>query len=113
MIDLTGIGALISTLTGLLVAGGSILLQRQRRSAIDTDEMEDELEVRTQQYQFAIRLIRAWEDYGADNGLEPLARPAELRAGYFQAQQQRKRRRASSDDDAGSDAGPTRHAARA
>lgn len=98
-IDLTGVGALISALTGLLVAGGSVLLQRQRRSVVDADEMEDELEVRTRQFQAAMRFIRTLEDDRASySDLPALRRPAELKAGYFQAQQARgrgKRRRAA------------------
>jgi hypothetical protein len=91
-IDLTGVGALVSALTGLLVAAGSVLLQRQRRSAVDADEMEDELEVRTRQYQAALRYIRTLEDDRANQGLPTLRRPAELRPGYFQARQGRRRR---------------------
>lgn len=96
MIDLGGVGALISALTGLLVAAGSVLLQRQRRSAVDADEMEDELEVRTRQFQAALRYIRDLEDDRALNtNLEPLGRPAELRPDYFRSQQTRSRGRRS------------------
>lgn len=94
MIDLTGVGALLSAATGLLVAGGSILLQRQRRSVVDHDEMEDELEVRTRQFQAAMRYIRVLEDErAAHTSLPARRRPAELQPGYFQQQQTRGQRR--------------------
>lgn len=107
MIDLTGVGALISALTGLLVAAGSVLLQRQRRSAVDADEMEDELEVRTRQFQAAMRYIRLMEDdRAAHTDLAPLDRPSELQPGYFQQQQARGRgrRRRREDEAAAADA---------
>ena len=102
MIDLTSIGTIISALTTLLVAAGSILLQRQRRSALDADELEDELDVRTRQYQAAVRHARNLEDDRASRGLAPLPLPAELRPGYFRQQQARGRRqrRAWTDPDA-------------
>jgi hypothetical protein len=107
MIDLGGIGALISAFTGLLVAAGSILLQRQRRSVVDTDEMEDELEVRTRQFQAALRYIRVLEDdRAAHTTLPPPRRPAELRPGYFQTQQRggrRRRREEQQADEGGAD----------
>ncbi len=104
MIDLTGVGALISALTGLLVAAGSVLLQRQRRSVVDADEMEDELEVRTRQFQAALRYIRLMEDdRAAHTDLAPLDRPAELQPGYFQSQQARSRGRRRRNDDPASD----------
>lgn len=94
MIDLTGVGALVSALTGLLVAAGSILLQRQRRSVVDADEMEVELEGRTRQFQSAMRYIRMLEDDRATHtSLEPLDRPAELQPGYRQQQRGGGRRR--------------------
>lgn len=94
MIDLTGVGALVSALTGLLVAAGSILLQRQRRSVVDADEMEVELEVRTRQFQSAMRHIRILEDDRATHtSLEPLERPDELQPGYLRQQRRGGRRR--------------------
>ena len=92
-IALTGLGARISTLTGLLVAGGSILLQRQRRSAIDVDTMERELEIRTEQYQAALRHIGTLEEERANDGKATIRRPPQLRAGYFQGQLTRGRGR--------------------
>jgi hypothetical protein len=90
--DLAGLGTLISALTGLLVAGGTVYLQRQRRTAVDAEEMEDELEVRTKQYQLAMRHIRRLEDDRANHtDLPPIRRPAELRPGYFETVQARGR----------------------
>ena len=94
MIDFTGVGALISALTGLLVAAGSVMLQRQRRSVVDIDEMEDELETRTRQFQVAMRHIRELEDDRAANtNLPALRRPVELQPGYFQQQTRSRGRR--------------------
>lgn len=111
MIDLAGIGALISGLTGLLVTAGTLLLQRQRRQAVDADNIEDELEIRNEQYRAALRHIRILEDdRAALTDLPPVDRPAEIRAGYFQAQAHSGRRRraprhAAEDDAAAAERG--------
>jgi hypothetical protein len=103
-LDLGGLGVLVSTVTGALVTIGGLLAQRQRKRAVDADDMEDELELRTTQFTVAIRHIRRLEDdRAAHTDLPPVRRPAELRPGWIQAQlnRGRKRRAPTYDDEFG------------
>lgn len=107
-VDLAGIGSLLSVLTGLFVTVGGLMLQRQRRQAVDADDIEQELEVRTRQFNIAMRFIRRHEeDRAAFTDLAPLPRPRQLRAGWFQREiSQGKRRRPRDDAADGADEQP-------
>jgi hypothetical protein len=93
VIDLAGVGAIIAAITGLLTALGSVLLQRQKNRAVDTEEIEDLLEIRDEQFRAAMRYIRLLEDDRALTGAPPVRRPAELRPGWVAQRQDRGRAR--------------------
>ncbi len=82
MIDLTGISAALSGLAGVIVALGTIILNRQKQRIVDTDDMEHELELCSEIRGVAIRHIRTLERGYADFDQGPPGRPEELRPGY-------------------------------
>lgn len=82
MIDLTGISAALSGLAGVIVALGTVILNRQRQKIVDVDDMEHELELCSEIRGISLRHIRTLERGYADFDQLPPPRPPELRPGY-------------------------------
>lgn len=76
------IGVVMAAATGLLVAVGQILSSRQKKLTLDSKVMRKDLEIRNKQFLASLRLIRRYEEQAARNGLDVLARPAELAEDY-------------------------------
>lgn len=91
MIDFTGLAAVLSGLAGIIVAIGTIILNRQKQRVVEYDGMEQELEQCSKARGAAMRHIRTLERGYADFGAEPPARPADLAPGYLARQRGRHR----------------------
>lgn len=82
MIDLPGLAAVLSALGGVIIAIGTIILNRQKQRVADVDDMELELELCSEVRGIALRHIRTLERGYADFDQTPPPRPPELRPGY-------------------------------
>ena len=89
-----------SAVSAILLALGTIYLQRQKKVVLDAEDLENELEDRTKQHQVGISHIRRLEDQIVTLGGKVPTRPSELRPGWFSRRRdQRGRRRVTADDD--------------
>lgn len=82
-IDFGGLSAALSGLAGIIVAVGTIFLNRQKQRVVDAEEMEQELELCSEIRGIAMRHIRTLERGYADFDAVPPSRPPELQPGYY------------------------------
>lgn len=74
-----GIGVVLTALTGLVVAFGGFVQQRQKARHTHSEETDRELERKSRQFRAALRYIGAIGDWAARNGLDLPPEPAELK----------------------------------
>lgn len=82
-IDFTGLGAALSPVAGIIIAVGTVLLNRSKQKVEDVADMEQELELCSSIRGAAMRHIRTLESGYAEFGANPPPRPAELAPGYY------------------------------
>lgn len=75
MID---VGTVLTALSGLVIAIGTVLTQRSRRVQLDVRQFKRDLRRRTEQFQIALRHIGRLEDHWSSVGRKPPKRPSEL-----------------------------------
>lgn len=75
MID---VGTVLTALSGLVIAIGTVMTQRSRRVSLDVRAFKRDLKRRTAQFQIALRHIGRLEDHWASAGRKPPKRPPEL-----------------------------------
>jgi hypothetical protein len=112
-LDFNGLAAALSALGGIVVALGTIMLNRQKQKVVDSQITEEDNELLSEINGAAIRHIRTLERGYAQFDQTPPPRPEQLRPGYRGRQQARRRRREDDGSD-GSDGGdqppePGRH----
>jgi hypothetical protein len=80
--NVEGLGVVLTTLTGLVIAIGGLLQQRSARKILHAKETEAELERKATQFRYALLHVTRLEDMLAAAGKLPPDRPEQLTPGW-------------------------------